>query len=94
MKRELIAVLVPLLVLSVGPVRAEDGEPLLGDESDGSRAHPIHLIPLFPENEDGEKGEQIDPEEVDVMPFSTRMTCGECHTYEAIGGGWHFNAAD
>ena len=94
MKRELIAVLVPLLVLSVGFVRAEEGEPLLGDESDGSRAHPIHLIPLFPENEDGEKGEQIDPEEVDVMPFSTRLTCGECHTYEAIAGGWHFNAVD
>ena len=33
-----------------------DVEKLLGDESDGSRAVPIHLTPLYPENEDGKKG--------------------------------------
>lgn len=94
MRRELIVVFAALWLLSVGPVVAEEGQKLLGDESDGSRAHPLHLIPLYPENEDGEKGEQIDPGSEEVMPFSTRLTCGECHTYETIRGGWHFNAVD
>ncbi|MBA7645291.1 hypothetical protein ES703_53046 [subsurface metagenome] len=66
----------------------------LGDESDGSRAHPTHLVPLFYENEDGEKGEKITPDDELLLPFSTRWTCGECHSYGIIGKGLHFNAAD
>ena len=66
----------------------------LGDESDGSRAHPTHLIPLFYENEDGEKGGKITPDDDTLLPFSTRWTCGECHSYGIISKGWHFNAAD
>jgi hypothetical protein len=72
----------------------EAAQPLLGDESDGSRACPIHLIPLFAENDTGEKGGQVDPNDRQAMPFSTRWTCGECHSYGTISRGWHFNATD
>jgi hypothetical protein len=61
----------------------------LGDESDGSLAIPVHLIPLL--NEDGEK---ITPEDKPLLPFSTRQTCGACHSYNVINRGWHFNAPD
>lgn len=67
---------------------------LMGDESDGSRAHPTHLIPLFAEDEDGEKGEQITPDADPLLPFSTKYTCGDCHSYDVIKQGWHFNAMD
>ena len=66
----------------------------LGDQSDGSRAHPTHLIPLFAENEAGEKGEQVLLDSDPIMPFSTKWTCGECHSYDVIKHGWHFNAID
>ena len=75
-------------------VVANAEQKLLGDESDGSRAHPIHLIPVFSENEDGEKGEKITPDDEPLLPFSTRWTCGDCHSYGIISKGWHFNAAD
>ena len=94
MKRRLIAVLVVGLVLFVSVVAAEEAAKLLGDESDGSRAQPIHLIPLFAENDKGEKGAQIDPNDEFAMPFSTRWTCGACHSYATISRGWHFNAVD
>ncbi|MHC4750771.1 MAG: hypothetical protein ACYTFW_12950, partial [Planctomycetota bacterium] len=51
-----------LLVLCLSAAAADSGQKLLGDESDGSRAHPTHLIPLFPENEDSEAGEKITPD--------------------------------
>ncbi len=89
------AVLAALLGVSVAANDASDAPaPLLGDESDGSRAHPTHLIPLFAENENGEKGEQVTPEADLVLPFSTKYTCGECHNYDLTGKGWHFNAID
>ena len=84
-----------LLILSFFAIAAETtDEPLLGDESDGSRATPYHLMPLFPENEDGEKGNQIKPDDKFPLPFSTRITCGECHDYNTIKQGWHFNVID
>lgn len=73
---------------------AEEAAALLGDESDGSRALPIHLIPLYAENDKGEKGPRIDPNDEQPMPFSTRWTCGECHSYGIVSQGWHFNAPD
>jgi len=88
----------PVLFLSASGVcfakEAETVQKLLGDESDGSRAHPTHLIPLFAENEEGEKGGKITPGDNFLLPFSTRWTCGECHSYGIISKGWHFNAAD
>ncbi|GAI90975.1 unnamed protein product, partial [marine sediment metagenome] len=73
---------------------AEAEQKLLGDESDGSRAHPIHVIPLFLEDEDGEKGEKISLDDDPLLPFSTRWTCGDCHSYGVISKGLHFNVAD
>ena len=37
--------------------------------------------------------EQGKPQEARANPVSTAQTCGRCHEYEAIGNGWHFNAA-
>jgi hypothetical protein len=84
-----------LLILGFFAIATETSdEALLGDESDGSRATPHHLMPLFPENEDGGKGGQIKPDDKFPLPFSTRITCGECHDYEEIKQGWHFNVID
>ncbi len=94
MKREVIAVLVVWCALSAPRARGAEAPKLLGDESDGSRAVPIHLIPLFAENEEGLKGEQVDPGAEQAMPFSTQWTCGECHSYGTVSRGWHFNAVD
>jgi len=73
---------------------ADTDQKLLGDVSDGSRAASIHLIPLFPENEKGEKGQKITPDDEPLLPFSTRWTCGSCHNYQLISKGWHYNAID
>jgi hypothetical protein len=69
---------------------ADTVQKLLGDESDGSLAHPVHLIPLLTE-----EGDEIAPDDDPLLPFSMQQTCGgECHSYEIISTGWHFNAAD
>ena len=73
---------------------AETSGELLGDKSDGSRAHPAHLIPLIAENEDGEQGGKIYPDDDPLLPFSMRWTCGDCHSYGIINKGWHFSAVD
>jgi hypothetical protein len=88
-----------LLALCLPVMAAETGQKLLGDESDGSRAHPTHRIEVFAEpSEQGQEAIKIDPninpaEEV-LLPFSTRRTCGPCHSYEIVKGGWHFNSID
>ena len=92
------ALCVLTLCLVAGAAENEPGK-LLGDESDGSRAHPIHRIELLaepsePDDEAIKVDPNIDPEEEVLLPFSTRLTCGECHTYGIIAGGWHFNAVD
>ena len=62
----------------------------LGDGDDGSRTNPVHLIPLFDKN-----GVMIRAEDEKAQPFSIRnKTCGDCHSYNIIRGGWHFNSAD
>ncbi len=71
----------------------------LHDKSDGSRAIPVHVIPLFTNDPiDEEKTLEITPDDELLLPFSTRRTCSECHiyehNYEIIMKGWHFNAAD
>jgi hypothetical protein len=88
------------LLLAISPVLAFAAEAekapalLLGDVSDGSRAVSVHRIPLYAENEDGGKGEPIKPDDTVVLPFSTKWTCGECHSYDIIKHGWHFNTMD
>jgi hypothetical protein len=96
LKSKIIAALVLSQWLFTYPVLASDVAKLPGDESDGSRATPIHLVPLYAENEDGEKGEQIKPDAEFPMPFSTRWSCSssDCHSYETVSKGWHFNSVD
>ncbi|MCU0243721.1 MAG: hypothetical protein MUE80_03015, partial [Acidobacteria bacterium] len=52
---------------------------------DGARTTPVHLIPLRDEND-----ELIVPAETDPLPYSARFTCGPCHEYATVRGGWHF----
>ena len=66
----------------------------LGDITDGSRATPIHLIPLLAEPMPDKEPDQIHPGDEPVLPFSTKATCGACHSYDTISAGWHFNAID
>jgi hypothetical protein len=94
----MILAAVLLSMFSLAPVLAQESQEaakgLLGDESDGSRAQSTHLIPLIAENEDGQKGAEITPDADPLLPFSTKYTCGECHSYDLIRHGWHFNATD
>ena len=51
--------------------------------SDTSKTHiPVQLM-------DGE-GKPIDPGDPNALPYSPRMTCGGCHSYDTIGKGYHF----
>ena len=54
---------------------------------DGNRTTPAHLIPLR-----DELNEPIIPTEPDPLPYSARYTCGPCHEYKTVQGGWHWNA--
>jgi hypothetical protein len=78
----------------VATAASDANGPLLGDKSDGSRARAVHRIPLYAENETGGKGPKVDPNADNVLPFSTKWTCGVCHSYDIIRKGWHFNATD
>jgi len=84
----------PIVCLESKAAGAESPGKLLGDESDGSRAQPAHLIPLIAENEDGEQGGKVYPDDDPLLSFSMRWTCGDCHSYGIISKGWHFNATD
>jgi len=55
---------------------------------DGSRTRAVHTTPLY-----NEFGEKIQHNFTRPDPFSPRMTCGDCHDYEKIGMGWHFNSS-
>jgi len=88
-RKRLIILLVCLVVVET-LVFAEGGEMLLGDESDGSRALSVHRINLTAE--DGQK--ILVSYDKQPMPFSTRQTCGLCHSYDVIKKGWHFSAGD
>lgn len=66
----------------------QNEEPLIGDTDDGSRAVPVHRIPLLDEEQ-----LEIIPDDEFTVPYSVRQTCAnKCHSYETIQGGWHFNA--
>jgi hypothetical protein len=68
---------------------AKQAAPLLGDNTDGSRARPVHRIPLR-----DPEGEVIRTTDRPLLPFSTTRTCGaDCHDVATIGRGWHFNTA-
>ena len=96
--RTFCGLIVLLLLASAAPAQqrpqqtparpAAPPPPLLGDQSDGSRARPVHRIPL----RDSE-GEVIRPTDRPLLPFSPGHTCGaDCHDVATIGKGWHFAA--
>ncbi|KAF0151788.1 MAG: signal peptide protein [Ignavibacteria bacterium] len=61
----------------------------IGDLRDGSRSVPVHLIKLYDAD-----SVLVLKNDNPVLPFSTKYTCGECHSYEIINKGFHFNAYD
>ena len=80
-----------MISLAFSPVQGEN----LKTES---RTPYLHHIPL--RDAEGQiislpapLDEQGKPQEARANPYSTAETCGRCHEYEAIGRGWHFNAA-
>jgi len=66
----------------------------MGDRPDGSRARYVHVIPLYPEDRDGDKGFKITPDQANPMPFSTQWSCSNCHDYDRVAKGFHFNSTD
>ncbi len=89
-----LAINVLLCLIVLAPAFSADTAEKLGDNPDGSRATPLHLIPLLAEPLTGKEPDQIHPGDEPVLPFSMKQTCGACHSYDIIGAGWHFNAAD
>ena len=71
--------------LSVAAGARSDDETLRTD----SRAPYVHRIALY----DAE-GEIISPGDEPGRPWSPRATCGKCHDYARVAGGWHFNFSD
>ena len=53
-----------------------------------SRAPHYHRITLYDSD-----GTPIRPDDERPKPYSPRATCGRCHDYDVVCGGWHFNAA-
>jgi len=52
-----------------------------------SRSPYVHRINLYDAT-----GKVILPRDPLAEPYSPRATCGKCHDYVTISGGWHFNA--
>lgn len=78
-----------LAVFALAPVgsAASAGQDAKKAVWDGNRTTPAHLIPLRDEND-----QPIIPTETNPLPYSARFTCGPCHDYKTIQGGWHFGA--
>lgn len=74
-------------VLSPGSAGPSPAQETKQPAWDGNRTLPVHLIPLHDEFD-----EPIIPTGTHLLPFSSRNTCGPCHEYETIQGGWHFSA--
>ncbi len=71
------------------PTAPATPQPKLGDVADGSRADHVHILDLRDET-----GSLIRLDDPVPQPFSPKQTCQECHDYDLISDGWHFNAAD
>ena len=59
----------------------------IGDVRAGNFSRSVHVIKLLDEN-----GYEILKDDEVLMPFSTKKTCGECHSYSTIRQGLHFDA--
>jgi hypothetical protein len=78
-----------IILLTLVPILSSSQDHKIGDESDGSRTTPVHLIKLIDQD-----SSVIWLDETPLMPFSMKNTCGACHNYDKISEGWHFNAGD
>ncbi|MBK7979172.1 MAG: hypothetical protein IPK06_03995 [Ignavibacteriae bacterium] len=86
--RILIKLIVVLLFIFPNFISAQDRK--VGDVNDGSKMLPVHHLNLLDDD-----GNVIDPKYKYGIPFSTNKTCGnECHNYEIISDGFHFNYND
>lgn len=74
-------ILLTALTLAAGGVFAA-----VESHYDGGRVVPVHRLAL-----NDEFGDTIIPGAQNALPLSTRKTCGQCHDYDTIAGGWHFN---
>ena len=79
--------LIVILVFLMAP-RAWPGQAQKNPPWDGSRATPVHQIPLK-----DELNQVIVPTESNPLPYSSRYTCEPCHDYAKIRQGLHFDAA-
>lgn len=86
LKQITVALLMGVMLAGTWAVSAEE---LIGEGNDGNRSTPVHLFKLLDEN-----GMQIRAGDKEPKPFSIRKTCGECHDYDKIASGWHFNGHD
>lgn len=89
-----VALVLALLFASGFGAGPSTGAPPLYKPPDGSRARPVHLIPLYDEmDEPIVAAEAAAPQvgRLPDLPFSARATCGKCHDYDTISRGWHFN---
>ncbi len=91
-----LALVLIVALATVSVIGAQtDPDAKLGDIPDGSRSNFVHLIPLLSEPLPDKEPDQIYPDADPVLPFSTKATCGgNCHSYDQISTGWHFNAVD
>jgi hypothetical protein len=74
-----------VLLLLVGAARSQEPSGRAG-EWDGSRTTPVHRLVLV-----DEAGDAIVPSAPGAPPYSARQTCGSCHDYAAVAGGFHFS---
>ncbi|MFA7290494.1 MAG: hypothetical protein WC055_16590, partial [Melioribacteraceae bacterium] len=79
--------IIGITVILFGTINSQQNK--IGNIRDGSRATPIHLIKLF----DADSVQILKSDSLQI-PLSTRYTCGECHSYDIISKGFHFNYAD
>ncbi|MFA6563910.1 MAG: hypothetical protein WCV00_18560 [Verrucomicrobiia bacterium] len=78
-----------IVLLTIGAAGLLAGPRGFADEPwDGGRTVPVHRIPL-----NDCEGQDIVPSMPSAKPLSTSKTCGMCHSYEKISGGWHFNSS-
>jgi len=86
MKITVSLIVITISITLILPSQAQEKK--LGDESDGNRSIPVHLIDLYDED-----GFVIGLDDEPLMPFSIKETCEQnCHDYQIIRSGWHFNS--
>lgn len=89
MKGKTQTIFIFFLLSAAGAVFAAAQNELLGDGNDANRSPYVHWMDLL-----DEQGIKIRPQDNPSRPFSMRMTCGQCHDYQTISGGWHFPGPD